>query len=57
MTDFPHTHMDRRPRKRARLGWDVPEAPEVIDPFSQIGDLSPFLRFLDLCFAGSERSA
>ncbi|KAL2321744.1 hypothetical protein Fmac_026123 [Flemingia macrophylla] len=26
--EFPHTHMDRRPRKRARLGWDIPEAPK-----------------------------
>lgn len=34
VTDFPHTHMDRRPRKRARLGWDVPEAPEVLIRFS-----------------------
>ncbi|KAF3956017.1 hypothetical protein CMV_018825 [Castanea mollissima] len=23
VTEFPHTHMDRRPTKRARLGWDV----------------------------------
>ncbi|KAK3006064.1 hypothetical protein RJ639_016296 [Escallonia herrerae] len=23
LTEFPHTHMDRRPRKRPRLGWDV----------------------------------
>ncbi|KAK2974658.1 hypothetical protein RJ640_030266 [Escallonia rubra] len=23
VTEFPHTHMDRRPRKRPRLGWDV----------------------------------
>jgi hypothetical protein len=28
--EFPHTHMDRRPRKRARLGWDVlPQATKV----------------------------
>ncbi|KAL9326572.1 hypothetical protein ACSQ67_007217 [Phaseolus vulgaris] len=27
--EFPHTHMDRRPRKRARLGWDIPEAPKA----------------------------
>ncbi|CAL5198182.1 unnamed protein product [Lathyrus oleraceus] len=27
--EFPHTHMDRRPRKRARLGWDVPEVPKA----------------------------
>lgn len=25
MTEFPHTHMDRRPRKRPRLAWDVPK--------------------------------
>ncbi|XP_050936098.1 serine/threonine-protein kinase AFC2 isoform X2 [Cucumis melo] len=30
MIEFPHTHLDRRPRKRARLGWDVvPEAPKA----------------------------
>ncbi|KAK2355863.1 LAMMER-type protein kinase AFC2 [Trifolium repens] len=27
--EFPHSHMDRRPRKRARLGWDVPETPKA----------------------------
>ncbi|KAI9173386.1 hypothetical protein LWI28_000577 [Acer negundo] len=26
VTEFPLTRLDRRPRKRARLGWDVPEA-------------------------------
>ncbi|RYR77712.1 hypothetical protein Ahy_A01g002282 isoform B [Arachis hypogaea] len=26
---FPQPHMDRRPRKRARLGWDIPEAPKA----------------------------
>uniref|UniRef100_A0A2P2MPB4 Serine/threonine-protein kinase AFC2 isoform X2 n=1 Tax=Rhizophora mucronata TaxID=61149 RepID=A0A2P2MPB4_RHIMU len=29
MTEFPHTHLDRRPRKRARLGWDVPQVPKA----------------------------
>ena len=27
--EFPHTHIDRRPRKRPRLGWDNPESPKV----------------------------
>ncbi|KAL8111565.1 hypothetical protein AgCh_019323 [Apium graveolens] len=27
MIDFPHTNMDRRPRKRQRLGWDVAPLP------------------------------
>ncbi|KAG5028139.1 hypothetical protein AAZX31_05G041000 [Glycine max] len=27
--EFPHTYMDRRPRKRARLGWDIPEVPKA----------------------------
>ncbi|KAG2408212.1 Serine/threonine-protein kinase [Vigna angularis] len=27
--EFPHSHMDRRPRKRARLGWDIPEVPKA----------------------------
>ncbi|CAL5406353.1 unnamed protein product [Camellia sinensis] len=26
--EFPHAHMDRRPRKRLRLGWDV--APQAL---------------------------
>ena len=29
MFEFPHIHLDRRPRKRARLGWDIPEAPKA----------------------------
>ncbi|KAB1217263.1 Serine/threonine-protein kinase AFC2 [Morella rubra] len=30
VTEFPHTHLDRRPAKRARLGWDVlPQAPKA----------------------------
>uniref|UniRef100_A0A7C9E4M9 Dual-specificity kinase n=1 Tax=Opuntia streptacantha TaxID=393608 RepID=A0A7C9E4M9_OPUST len=33
VTEFPHTHLDRRPRKRPRLGWDV--APQF--PQAQIG--------------------
>ncbi|XP_047316851.1 serine/threonine-protein kinase AFC2 isoform X1 [Impatiens glandulifera] len=27
VTEFPHAHMDRRPRKRPRLGWDVAPLP------------------------------
>ncbi|KAI9108885.1 hypothetical protein K1719_020190 [Acacia pycnantha] len=27
--EFPHTHLDRRPRKRPRLGWDVTETPKA----------------------------
>ncbi|TYH80387.1 hypothetical protein ES332_D03G128700v1 [Gossypium tomentosum] len=33
VTGFPHTHMDRRPRKRPRLGWDVTQLP----PQAQVG--------------------
>ncbi|RID78681.1 hypothetical protein BRARA_A01477 [Brassica rapa] len=44
--EFPHTHMDRRPRKRARLGWDVlPTAPKAqVGMFcgQEIGNLSSF---------------
>ncbi|XP_061362172.1 serine/threonine-protein kinase AFC2-like isoform X1 [Gastrolobium bilobum] len=29
VVEFPHTYMDRPPRKRARLGWDVPEVPKA----------------------------
>ncbi|CAN6447480.1 unnamed protein product [Victoria cruziana] len=29
LTEFPHTHMDRRPRKRPRLGWDLPQVPKA----------------------------
>ncbi|KAL8140812.1 hypothetical protein V2J09_006833 [Rumex salicifolius] len=35
ITDFPHDHMDQRPKKRPRLRWDV--AP----PFLQVLDLVP----------------
>ncbi|XP_020111663.1 serine/threonine-protein kinase AFC2-like isoform X2 [Ananas comosus] len=33
LTELPHAHVDRRPRKRQRLGWDV--APEF--PTGEIG--------------------
>lgn len=26
MVDFPHRSMDKRPRKRPRLAWDLPPA-------------------------------
>lgn len=50
MTEFPLTHLDRRPRKRPRLGWDVvPEtpfqtqvAPKVLDLFSIFSELLNF---------------
>ncbi|KAJ4850833.1 Serine/threonine-protein kinase afc2 [Turnera subulata] len=29
VADIPLTHLDRRPRKRARLGWDVPYVPKA----------------------------
>ncbi|KAJ1403281.1 Serine/threonine-protein kinase, active site [Sesbania bispinosa] len=29
IVEFPHTYMDRPPRKRARLGWDIPEVPKA----------------------------
>ncbi|PSS13622.1 Serine/threonine-protein kinase [Actinidia chinensis var. chinensis] len=29
VTEFPHSHMDRRPRKRPRLGWDVSRTPKA----------------------------
>eukprot|EP00262_Sarcandra_glabra_P003399 TRINITY_DN1407_c0_g3_i1.p1 TRINITY_DN1407_c0_g3~~TRINITY_DN1407_c0_g3_i1.p1 ORF type:complete len:161 (-),score=35.80 TRINITY_DN1407_c0_g3_i1:36-518(-) len=29
LTEFPHTHMDRRPRKRPRLAWDVQQLPKA----------------------------
>ncbi|KAH1246160.1 Serine/threonine-protein kinase AFC2 [Glycine max] len=28
IVEFPHTYMDRPPRKRARLGWDIAEVPK-----------------------------
>ncbi|KAI7982236.1 Serine/threonine-protein kinase AFC2 [Camellia lanceoleosa] len=31
--EFPHADMDRRPRKRPRLGWDVaPQALKIGNP-------------------------
>ncbi|XP_008807470.2 serine/threonine-protein kinase AFC2 isoform X1 [Phoenix dactylifera] len=29
LTELPHTHMDRRPRKRPRMGWDVAQLPKA----------------------------
>lgn len=47
MTGFPLTNLDRRPRKRARLGWDVlPEPPKVLDLSSD----SSFFLFYRCCF-------
>lgn len=47
VTEFPHTHMDRRPAKRARLGWDVlPQAPKVFFSSRAI-DLLDLYRFID----------
>ncbi|KAI5665091.1 hypothetical protein M9H77_24414 [Catharanthus roseus] len=40
VTEFPLTHLDRRPRKRPRLGWDVvPETPfqTQVAPKAQLG--------------------
>ncbi|KAK9926777.1 hypothetical protein M0R45_023990 [Rubus argutus] len=45
VVEFPHTHMDRRPRKRARLGWDVPQAPKAqVGMFcgQEIGNMTSF---------------
>ncbi|GKV23030.1 hypothetical protein SLEP1_g32816 [Rubroshorea leprosula] len=30
VTEFPHSHMDRRPRKRARLGCEFNQAQEKL---------------------------
>ena len=29
MSEFPHSHMDRRPRKRPRLAWELPQPQHV----------------------------
>uniref|UniRef100_A0A5B6Z2Y7 dual-specificity kinase n=2 Tax=Davidia involucrata TaxID=16924 RepID=A0A5B6Z2Y7_DAVIN len=29
VTDFPHAHMDRRPRKRPRFAWDISHTPKA----------------------------
>uniref|UniRef100_A0A2N9IVI2 Protein kinase domain-containing protein n=1 Tax=Fagus sylvatica TaxID=28930 RepID=A0A2N9IVI2_FAGSY len=46
VTEFPHTHMDRRPTKRARLGWDVlPQPPKAqVGMFcgQEVGNLTSF---------------
>ncbi|OVA20834.1 Protein kinase domain [Macleaya cordata] len=46
LTEFPHTHMDRRPRKRPRLGWDVPasahEAQIAIFCAQEVGNVTSF---------------
>ncbi|XP_039124858.1 serine/threonine-protein kinase AFC2 isoform X1 [Dioscorea cayenensis subsp. rotundata] len=46
LAEYPHAHMDRRPRKRARLGWDVPEAPKAqVGMFcgQEVGDVTSFV--------------
>ncbi|KAF5476688.1 hypothetical protein F2P56_003402 [Juglans regia] len=44
--EFPYTHMDRRPAKRARLGWDVlPQPPKAqVGVFcgQELGNLTSF---------------
>lgn len=30
ITEFPHTNMDKRPRKRARFNWDMPPPPKGV---------------------------
>ncbi|WVZ09839.1 hypothetical protein V8G54_014369 [Vigna mungo] len=45
--EFPHSHMDRRPRKRARLGWDIPEVPKVTFPFVSQGLFDDIFCFID----------
>ncbi|XWS51314.1 hypothetical protein CRYUN_Cryun12cG0166400 [Craigia yunnanensis] len=44
--EFPHTHMDRRPRKRPRLGWDViqlpPQAQVGMFCAQEVGDVTSF---------------
>ncbi|KAJ0989459.1 hypothetical protein J5N97_007815 [Dioscorea zingiberensis] len=43
LAEYPHAHMDRRPRKRARLGWDVPEAskaPIAMFCGQEVGDVT-----------------
>ena len=53
VTEFPHTHMDRRPRKRPRLGWDVlPQAPKVLDLLLKF-EICSILLFFGFCFARS----
>ncbi|KAK6920614.1 Protein kinase domain [Dillenia turbinata] len=38
VTEFPHTLMDRRPRKRPRLAWDVlPQRPKCLFSQAQLG--------------------
>jgi hypothetical protein len=29
VSEFPHSHMDRRPRKRPRLAWELPQPQHV----------------------------
>lgn len=39
IVEFPHTYMDRPPRKRARLGWDIAEVPKVNNLHPKMSDL------------------
>jgi dual-specificity kinase len=40
LAEMPHAPLDRRPRKRQRLGWDVgPEIAQVLPPIPTRFDL------------------
>uniref|UniRef100_A0A1D1YFY2 Serine/threonine-protein kinase AFC2 n=1 Tax=Anthurium amnicola TaxID=1678845 RepID=A0A1D1YFY2_9ARAE len=42
LTEFPHSHMDRNPRKRPRLVWDVQPAQLAISCGQEVGDVTSF---------------
>ncbi|CDP13250.1 unnamed protein product [Coffea canephora] len=45
MSDYPHSHMDRRPNKRPRLAWDpshTPKAQSGIYYGQEVGNVSSF---------------
>lgn len=45
MADFPYRSMDKRPRKRPRLTWDLPPTVPPAPPKVQFSDVFSFLKF------------
>ncbi|KAF2293252.1 hypothetical protein GH714_040617 [Hevea brasiliensis] len=42
VTEFPQAHLDHRPRKRVRLGWDVPQVQVGIFCGQEVGNVTSY---------------
>lgn len=51
--EFPHKNLDKRPRKRPRLTWDIP--PPLPPPNSKVKEfVFPFFLFSRICYKFSD---